>query len=99
MKSEFGYAMALARQVEPEGTIRIYFSNDLQLWFMNVLPNPHGRASASGNHEDPEACLKLFIASCEKALAGTRAVDPVTRAWGRNMVARSELTAAIKARL
>lgn len=92
MKTDFRIATELARQLEPTGTMRMYFSNDLQMWFMNLLPNPHARATASGNHADPEECLRLFIESCRQALGRPDRAEAAILAWMGNADARKALT-------
>lgn len=68
-KYSFEQAMELAYQVEPKGEVRVYFSNDVQLWFVNVFRHPHAAASAMGSsHSSSDDALQAFCESCNTQL-------------------------------
>lgn len=111
MAKEPLFKTAMERSKQLGGTARLYFSSDLQMWFMNLTLTPTSKATASGNAADVEECLRLFNQSCGEALDrvqpdATIAVTPEERKisflslgigpeWRENSIARDLLTKAM----
>lgn len=80
----FEQAMELAYQVEPKGTVRVYFSHDLQLWFVNTFRTWTEAASATGcSGKTADEALQSFCESCVGVL-GKRAASDTTGAADAN---------------
>lgn len=68
-KADFGDTMDLAYLCEPAGAVRIYWSHDLQLWFIGAFQSSLAAATVTGSGHTHEQALALLRDSCLRFLA------------------------------